>query len=185
MRFFFARSSGLTTALVLAVRACFAQEAQPSEYQVKAAFMYHFAQLVSWPPSAFNEAKTPLVVAVLGENPFGTNLEQTLHGKRINEHPLDVREVQSVSEATNGCHILFISSSEKKRLPDILQAVRGTSLLTVAEMDPFTEAGGMIQLFREGSKIRFRINDSAAKAAGLKISSKLLNLAAPRREATP
>lgn len=154
-----------------------AQTAQPSEYQLKAAFLYHFAQLVNWPSDAFVESGSPMVIAVLGENPFGKQLEEAVQGKSINGHPLTVKAVQTIAELTNGCHVLFIATSEKKRLSEILATVRGKSMLTVGETEEFTETGGMINFIMEGTKIRFQINDSAAKKAGLKISSKLLSLA--------
>jgi hypothetical protein len=167
---------GLLALLAVALNG-HAQGSQPSEYQLKAAFLYHFAQLVNWPPDAFAAADAPMVIGVIGENPFGKELEESVRGKSINGHPLAVKEVQTSGEGTNTCHILFISPSEKKRLSEILAAVRGKSVLTVGETDHFTETGGMINFTLDGTKIRFQINDAAAKAAGLKISSKLLNLA--------
>jgi hypothetical protein len=153
-----------------------AQGTQPSEYQLKAAFLYHFAQLVNWPPEAFAQTNSPIVIGVLGENPFGKQLEESVRGKSVNGHPLAVKEVQTLGEVTT-CHILFISASEKKRLSEILSAAREKSVLTVSETDNFTETGGMINFILDGTKIRFQINNAAAKAAGLKISSKLLTLA--------
>ncbi len=179
MRFLAMTIRGLIAVLLLASASGHAQEGQPSEYQVKAAFVYHFAQLVSWPPSAFAEPKSPMVIGVLGENPFGNLLESSVRGKTINGHPLTVREVRSPAEATNRCHVLFISSSEKRRLGEIFTGLQGSSLLTVGETDRFTEMGGMINFIREGTKIRFQINDTAARSAGLKVSSKLLALASP------
>lgn len=153
-----------------------AQEAQPSEYQIKAAFLFNFAKFVEWPPQAFPEATSPLVIGILGDNPFHDDLARTIRNKTIDDHPLLIREFQSPVQATN-CHLLFISTSEKKRLPEILQTLRGASVLTVGETDGFTESGGMINFVLKGTKIRFQINKNAATSAGLKISSKLLNLA--------
>jgi hypothetical protein len=165
----------LSLALLLPVGGI-AQEPQPSESQLKAAFLFNFAKFVEWPPAAFAEATSPMVIGILGENPFGDDLERTIRGKTINNRPLVVREFRSPGEATN-CHILFISASEKKRLAEIFDGLHGKSVLTVSETDGFTEAGGMINFVAEGNKIRFQINDAAAKGAGLKISSKLLSLA--------
>ena len=164
-------------ALLTAASIGYGQVTQPSEYQLKGAFLYHFAQLVTWPADAFADAGSPMVIAVLGENPFGKQLEESMQGKNINGHPLMVKEVQSLAEVTNGCHVLFVSNSEKKRLTEILAAVNGKSVLTVGETDQFIETGGIINFTMEGTKIRFQINGTAAKAAGLKISSKLLSLA--------
>jgi hypothetical protein len=152
------------------------QTASPSEYQLKAAFLLNFAKFVEWPPAAFAEATSPMVLGILGENPFGDALEQTIRDKAINNRPLVVKEFRSAAEATN-CHILFISASEKARLPGILAALRTASVLTVGETDRFTETGGMINFVRQGNKFRFQINEVPAKSAGLKISSKLLSLA--------
>ena len=154
-----------------------AQEAQPSAYQLKAAFLYNFAQFVDWSPTAFASNTAPFVIGILGENPFGRELEQTVRGKAVLNHALMVKEVRSVAEATNTCHILFISASEKKRLAEIFAGLRGASILTVGEVDRFTESGGMVNFLQAGTKIRFQINDAAAKSAGLKVSSKLLSLA--------
>jgi hypothetical protein len=167
----------LVVGLMLAVESASAQVSQHSEYQLKAAYIYNFAQFIDWPPAAFANDSSPLVIAILGANPFGGELEQTIQGKNLNRHPLTVKEVRSPSEATNNCHILFISLSEKKRLPEIFSILRGTSVLTVGETEWFTETGGMINFVLVGTKIRFQINAEAAKRAGLKISSKLLNLA--------
>jgi len=153
-----------------------AQEAAPSEYQIKSAFLYNFAKFVEWPVSAFATPTSPIVVGVLGNNVFGDNLEKTLSNKVLNNRPLEYKKFESVMEATN-CQILFISSSEKGKLPKIFEALRGTSVLTVSETPEFIEAGGMINFTLEANKIRFQINDETAKKARLKISSKLLSLA--------
>jgi hypothetical protein len=153
-----------------------AQDSQPSEYQIKAAFIYNFAKFVEWPAKSLPSDDSPLVIGILGENPFHDDLSRVVTGKKVDEHPLVIKPVRTALEATN-CHTLFISASEKPRLSQILKALRGASVLTVSEMDGFTEAGGMINFVREGTKVRFRINNEAASRVGLKISSKLLMLA--------
>ena len=152
------------------------QEAQPTEYQVKAAFLFNFAKFIEWPTTALPKPNSPLLIGVLGENPFQDELDKTLQNKKVDEHPLIARQCHSTAEATN-CQILFISSSEKARLPQIIKGLEGTSVLTVGEVDRFNEAGGMINFFFEGGRIRFRINNDAATKAGLKISSRLLSYA--------
>jgi len=153
-----------------------AQNSSPTEYQIKAAFLYNFAKFVEWPPRVFASPTSPIIIDVLGENVFGDNLERTIHNKTVNHHPFRCEEIRSVNEATN-CQILFISASEIHRLPKILKSLRGTNILTVSETDHFIEAGGMINFVIEDDEIHFQINDDAAKRAGLKISSKLLSLA--------
>ena len=166
----------LSLVWLLAVGGVSAQDSAPTEYQIKAAFLYNFAKFVEWPPAVFSETNSPIVIGILGENPFGNDLVKTVRDKTLNNRPLVIKVFHSPVEATN-CHILFISTSEKARLPQILEALREVSVLTVGEMDRFTEAGGMINFVREGNKIRFQINEVAAKSAGLKVSSKLLSLA--------
>jgi len=152
-----------------------AQDPQPSEYQLKAAFLYNFAKFVEWPAAALPQNGSPFVIGILGENPFNDDLKKTVAGKKILDHPITVVPLPNITAATN-CHILFISSSEKNRLPEIFQTLGQASVLTVGEMERFTQAGGIVNFVREGNKIRFEISDDAAKRAGLKISSKLLSL---------
>ena len=153
------------------------QSASPSANQLKAAFVYHFAQFVEWPTGTFKDSHSPIIVGILGENPFGGELEKTLSGKRVNERLLEVQQFGSVSEATNACQILFINPPDHKQLPDIVKSLGNARILTIGDSEGFTEADGMIGFFMEGAKVRFRINDAAAKRVGLRISSKLLSLA--------
>ena len=166
----------LWMSVVLAAVSGPAQDSQPSEYQIKAAFLFNFAKFVQWPPAAFAEPTSPIVFGVLGDNPFHEDLARTIQNKRIDEHPLVIREFHALSEAKN-CHILFISASEKSRLPEIMAALKGAGVLTVSETDDFIESGGMINFVQAGTKLRFQINQESAVKAGLKISSKLLILA--------
>src|SRR5579859_4405517 len=155
-----------------------AQEAAASEYQVEAAFLYHFAEFVVWPAQSFPRPDSPFVIGVLGDNPFGEALQEAIRDKAINGHPMQLVQLESRSLAELGhCHILFISPSQRKRLPEILQTLNQKSVLTVGRMERFTELGGMINFFIEGKRVRFEINDEAARKAGLKISAKLLTLA--------
>jgi hypothetical protein len=153
-----------------------AQESQPTEYQIKAAFLFNFAKFVQWPPAAFPQKTSPIVIGILGESPFHDDLARTIRDKSIDDRPLVIKELRSPAQATQ-CHILFISTSEKKRLPEILESLKGANVLTVGEMDHFTENGGMINFVLLGKKIHFQINREEATKAGLKISSKLLSLA--------
>lgn len=155
---------------------CKAQNSQPTKYQIEAAFIYNFARFVDWPTQAFTDASSPMIIGLLGKNRFGTDLAQAISGKMIGTHPLEFRQCASLAEATH-CQVLFISDSEKGRLSKILPALDGASTLTVSETDNFLAAGGMINLRIVDDKMRFDINNSAAKSAGLTISSKLLTLA--------
>jgi hypothetical protein len=151
------------------------QEAAPSEYQMKAAFLFNFAKFVEWPSAVLPENST-LVIGVLGDDPFDGELEKTLQNKIVAGHSLACKPVKSLSDVKT-CHILFISNSEKKRWPQISDALAGNSVLTVSEnWDHFTDAGGVIYFFMENRRVCFDINAEAARGAGLKISSKLMLL---------
>jgi hypothetical protein len=164
---------GLSLVWLLTVGGGHAQESPQIEYPLKAAFLVNFAKFVEWPRAAFAEPTSPIVLGILGQNPFG----DILAGKIINNRPLVPKVFSSSSEATN-CHILFIVGSyEKDRLSAIIKSLGKASVLTVGETKDFTEIGGMINFVQPEKKIRFQINDAAAKRVDLKISSKLLSLA--------
>jgi len=144
-------------------------------YKVKAACLYNLAKFVEWPGEPAGAAG-PLVIAVFGADPVGLALERLAWGKTVNGQPLVVRCTDRVEELLP-CHILFISSSDKKCLGRILQAIGNASVLTVSDMEEFLQLGGAVRLIVEGSTLRFRINIEVTERAGLKISSKLLSLA--------
>jgi hypothetical protein len=153
-----------------------AQTATSPEYQIKAVFLFNFAQFVDWPPKAFADAQTPLVIGILGEDLFGSYLDETVRGEKVNNRPLVVQRFRRIGEI-KACHVLFISRSENARLEEILASLKGRSILTVGDNDDFALRGGMIRFVTEKNKIRMRINLEAVKAANLTISSKLLRLA--------
>ncbi len=161
---------------LLAASVLAAEDPQPSEYQLKAVFLYNFAKFVEWPREALASPTTPFTIGVLGQSPFSDELDRTVRNKTLNGHPFAIKYLRTVSEV-GSCHILFICTSERKRLSDILKAASAGNALTVAETDRFLQAGGMIRFVMEGNKVRFDINDEAAKSAGLRISSKLLSVA--------
>jgi hypothetical protein len=168
----------LTATCVVVAAACLfigpAQSAPASEYQVKAAFLFSFAKFVAWPAHAFPNVDTPLVIGVLGRDPFGSYLDDTVRGERIHNRQLVVRRYHSTAEINN-CHVLFISRSESGRLDQIVAAMKNRTLLIVTDADG-GNGGVIIRFVTDGNKIRFRIDAEAAKAANLTISSKLLRL---------
>ena len=153
-----------------------ADTAVSKEYQVKAAFLYNFFQFVEWPAEAFPESQTPLVIGVIGDDPFDGYLEQIVHGEKVNNRPLVVRRYHQPDEI-KVCHVLFISQSEGGRVKDLLAGLKGRNILTVSDLDGFARDGGIIRFVTENNKIRFKINTEAAKVARLTISSKLLRAA--------
>ncbi len=145
------------------------------EHQVKAAFVYNFAKFVDWPPERA-DARQPVVIGVFGKDPLGPALEQIVQGKTINQRPLVLLRSTHVPDV-RACHVLFISPSERKRLPEILETLDGSATLTVSELDDFLQLGGMINLVLNDNKVRFEISEAAARRTRLRISSKLLSLA--------
>ncbi|HEX3554778.1 MAG TPA: YfiR family protein [Thermoanaerobaculia bacterium] len=152
-----------------------AADVAASEYDLKAAFLYNFTKFVDWPPSAFADEHSPLKICVLGEDPFGKTL-RALMDEEVGGRRLQLLRLDNLSNPA-ACHVLFVSRSERGRLPQILAGARDAPVLTVADTPGFLDHGGMINFILEGSKVRFDVNQEAAERAGIKISSKLLALA--------
>jgi hypothetical protein len=150
--------------------------AAPTVQQVEAVFLFYFSQFTAWPPRAFAGEASPIVIGVLGDDPFGGALDQAVAGERVNGRPIVVRRLKSVADASV-CHILYISSSEAAQLPQILSALKGRNVLTVSDLDHFVRSGGMIRFVLVDEHVRLLINARAAQAAGLTLSSKLLRAA--------
>lgn len=147
-----------------------------AEYRVKAGFLFNFPQFVEWPARAFRDAAAPIVIGVLGDDPFGRYLDELVQGERVGNRPLVVRRFHRVEDIAD-CQILFVHHSESAQFDRLLAALRGRSVLTVGEDEGFERAGGMVRFTIENNKVRLRINPEAAKADELTISSKLLRLA--------
>jgi hypothetical protein len=147
------------------------------EYAIKAAYLYQFARYVEWPPNAFANETAPLIIGVLGTDPFGGVLDEIARSKRIEGHTIVIRRFASMADYTP-CHILFIASSvSPEEKAAAIQKARGSAVLLVGEEPGFADEGGMINFFMDENKIRFEINTENAKQDRLKISSKLLSLA--------
>jgi hypothetical protein len=147
-----------------------AQSAMQREYEIKAAYLYNFIKYVDWP--SYGDTIT---IGVLGGNPFGPALAP-LNGKIVKGRRLLIKELDSVHDAQK-CQIIFVSSSEKPRLPEIFENLKSARVLTVGETQGFANSGGMINFVEENNKVRFEINADAARRTGLNISSELLKLA--------
>lgn len=154
----------------------FGQSGTPGEYQVKAAFLYHFAQYVEWPAGTFRDAASPLTYCVLGEDPFQGALEGSLSGKSVGTHPVQIQRFNQATEA-RVCQVVFVRAASKKSVAEALANLKGPPVLTVGDSEHFAEEGGMIGFFLEDNKVRFEINLGAAEQAKLKISARLLALA--------
>jgi hypothetical protein len=151
-----------------------AQEA--NEYRVKAAFLYNFAKFVDWPPQAFKNPSDPIVIGVIGKNPFGAALTEEVAGKMLGGRAFQVREVTNAQQAA-GCQIIFVSSSERKRLGPLFIMIGSPAVLTVGETENFAAEGGIINFKLDSGSVRFQINMEAARKQQIRISAKLLSLA--------
>jgi len=153
-----------------------AQTAISKEYQIKAVFLFNFAQFVQWPTTAFTRADEPFRIGVLGADPFDSFLDETVRGEKVDGHPLVIRRYGGIEEV-KGCQVLFISRSESEGMEKILAGLKGRNILTVGDTEGFIENGGIIRFVTEGNKIHFRVNLEALKRTNLTISSKVLRLA--------
>ncbi len=153
-----------------------AQAGRASEAQVKAVFLFNFAQFVDWPAEAVPDSHAPVVIGVLGGDPFGAFLDATVRGEHRGARPFEVQRFQRAEDITR-CDILFIGRPVGDRPEEILARLKNRPILTVSDADRFAERGGMIRFVTDRGRIRLQINPKAAEAARLTISSKLLRVA--------
>ena len=146
------------------------------EYEVKAAFLYNFAQFVEWPAGTFASATDPIRLCILNDRPFQAQLTQIAGNKQIAGHPVLVILVQDIKQS-RGCHELFVGSSQSQENVQIIDSLRGTSVLTVGETNDFLEHGGIINFIVLGDHVQFQVNQKAATQARLHMSSQLLSVA--------
>ena len=158
------------------VRHAQAQSSKPTEYEVKAAYLYNFGRFVEWPSRTGMAQLHSFNICVVGQDHFGAALSNTLADETIAGKSVAIKRIQGAQEATN-CQILFISTSEESQLKQILTVLKGSSVLTVSDMPQFSRQGGMVQFVLDGSRVRFEINLASAERAGLTLSSELLKLA--------
>jgi hypothetical protein len=151
-----------------------AQE-QSKEYQIKAAFLFNFAQFVKWPPGAFPTADAPFCIGILGDDPFGSALDATVNGETIDSHRLTVVRSQRIEDLKD-CQMIFVCRSEEGQVGAILSQLNSKPILTVSDVESFANDGGDIDFFLSDGKVRFEINPQAARRCQLKISSQLLSL---------
>ena len=146
------------------------------EYEVKAAFLFHFSQFVDWPASAFSAPSDPFIIGILGEDPFGKFLDDLVRGETMKGHPIIVTRYQTLQEI-DSAHILFITKDMAQSLGEVLALVQNKNMLTVSDMPGFARQGGIVRFYIASNKIKFQVNLDAAKSNGLTMSSKLLRLA--------
>lgn len=170
------RAALIAALLAGAVLPARAQTVRASKAEVEAVFLYNFARFVTWPESAFADARAPLTICVLGTDPFGPLLDETVRGERLGEHPIAVTRIQRTEQAT-ACHILYVGASLASEIEAIGAGTRASPVLTVSGVTGFARRGGIIEFLNDAGRVRLRINLRAAQSANLSVSSKLLRVA--------
>lgn len=151
-----------------------------SEYEVKAAYLYNFGRFVEFPANAPSSHAPTFTICVIGHDPFGPALDTTISGAEIDGKKVVARRIAKVEDGAS-CQILFVSSSESKRLREILTSVSKMGILTVSDLPQFMQQGGMVQFVVADNRVRFAVNLQATQEAGLSLSSELLKVAAEVR----
>jgi hypothetical protein len=145
------------------------------EYQIKAAFLFNFAEFVKWPSGSFGGPDAPFCIGILGDDPFGSALDETVQGESIDNHRLTVVRASRVEDLQN-CQMIFVCRSEDGHIGEILSQLGSRPVLTVSEVENFARDGGDIDFYLSDGKVRFEINPEASRQCGLKISSQLMTL---------
>lgn len=158
---------------------CHAADNHPTagEYPVKAAYLLNFTKFVEWPATAFTNATAPFVVGLVGDDPFGSMLQEAFSGQTVGGRPIVLRRFP-VGAKINDCHVLFLSRSARETQEGLLATLQGRPILTVGETEQFLEAGGLINFVLTKERVRFEVNARSAERAGLKLGAKLLGVAA-------
>jgi uncharacterized protein DUF4154 len=150
-----------------------------SEYLIKAGFIFNFAKFVEWPTTAFPQPDSPIVIGILGADPFGNIIDQIVQDKKIGGRGFVIKRLKWGADVKDlkECKILFVGASERAHIDELVQLVKSLPILTVGETPGFAERGGVIRLVLEDNRVRFEVNVEAARQADLTISSRLLTLA--------
>jgi hypothetical protein len=151
-------------------------QTKPTEFDVKAAYLYNFAKFVQWPADAARRDARTFTVCVIGEDPFGAVLDRVVAGGSISGRTVVTRRVASAQDA-RACHILFLGGMDERRAIETLDLLGRADVLTVSDLPAFTQRGGMIQFVVQGARVRFEVNLDRARDAGLMLSSELLRVA--------
>ncbi len=153
-----------------------AQDTATAEYRAKANYLANFPSFVEWPAEVWSQGKASFLVCVFGEFSFGTSLAEISRGATAHDRRIEIRWVRKPQELS-ACQVLFVSRSEQKSYTQVLDPVRGQTVLTVGETPGFLDAGGILSFSGQQGTIQFDVNLEAANKAHLKISSRLLALA--------
>ena len=151
-------------------------QANPLALAVKATYLYKFGPFVGWPRTIFATPDAPVVLCVVGDDPFGATLDEAVVGQRIGERPIALRRL-AAAERQSDCHIMYMAGSAAQPVAAALDAVRGTPVLTFTDEARGSAAKGIIHFVIRDDRVRFEIDEYAAAENGITISSKVLSLA--------
>lgn len=154
-----------------------------TEYNLKAAYLYQFTKFTQWPGRLFTNQNSPIRICILGKNPFGKSLD-SFSSRASQGRDLSIKYLSSLQNIAS-CHVIFICRSEDRKLPQILQHIKNSPVLSVSDIDNFAQRGGIIGFVPRQRKVGLEINVDASRISGTKISSKLLEVATLIREITP
>jgi hypothetical protein len=169
---------------ILSLARTLAAPAPPSrEYETKAVLLLNLARFVEWPDSAFKASDSPLVIGILGQDPFGSTLDEAVAGEQVNGRKIVIERLPR-GGVIRPCHLLFVCNNERPRVERTLAALKGQPVLTVSELEGFaTSLGGMIRIYTNAqNKVRLQVDLQAARAEKLRVSSKLLQVAEVTRK---
>jgi hypothetical protein len=150
--------------------------APPNEYALKSVFLYNFCHFIDWPESSFTSPNEPLIIGIVGDDPFGSLLKEAVEGETYHNRPIVIEHYHGPRDIKH-CHLLFVGRTEASRVDAILAAVNSKSVVTVGETEDFLDHGGMIALPADKNRVRLRIRPATMRAANLSVSSKLLRVA--------
>jgi hypothetical protein len=167
----------IISALLLTASAATAATPDPSvEYAVKATYLYKFGEFVEWPAASFESETSSAVVCIVGNDPFGATLDKAITGQRIASRAITVKRLKEAAPHS-GCQVMYVSGKDEAGLAKAINAVRGENVLTITDGATGNTPTGIINFVITNNRVRFEIDDRAAAANGLVISSKLLALA--------
>jgi hypothetical protein len=162
--------------LALAASAQDRPAVREAEQQVRAQFVYNFANFVEWPDDAFATATAPIKICLFGEVDFAPYL-YSFSGTRIGDRPLSVQKADEIEQIRAGCHILYVGQDERVRLPTFWQEIQYIYVLSIGDRQGFADKGGIINILRTRDRVQFDVNIENALLNGLFLDSDLLALA--------
>ncbi len=146
------------------------------EYQIKAVYLFNLTTFVNWPEELLHKnSDAPFRLCILGDDPFGERIDIVARGEDVEGHAIAVQRIRTVTEA-RACHIAFISQSESRQVPYIIDSLP-KGVLTVSDNDTFVKQGGMVEFYTNRDRqVRLAVDPNTLQEGGLKASAKLLKI---------